>query len=209
MSFEKPASPCTDFSTSCRCRHEFCYQCVAKWKTCKCPNWDERHIINNARVPATNIPVAQVLAPHPLPAAVTRPANLPRAAVPNQAAPTPARPVVTPNTNANYPFAGSVAFGAFGSIAAATARANQPIAALTSPRPRVATPQDDEPDRERPRNRRHNRRTQHEHDFERYYRSEGWDTECHKCGHKERWVNCCSDCDLKVCWYCTKYRDLS
>ncbi|KAI3450517.1 hypothetical protein Pfo_007182 [Paulownia fortunei] len=37
----------------CRCGHEFCYKCGAKWRnkkaTCTCPIWDERNIIYNER----------------------------------------------------------------------------------------------------------------------------------------------------------------
>ncbi|KIK92812.1 hypothetical protein PAXRUDRAFT_146502 [Paxillus rubicundulus Ve08.2h10] len=30
------------FHMTCRCRTEFCYLCRARWKTCTCPQWDER-----------------------------------------------------------------------------------------------------------------------------------------------------------------------
>ncbi|KAG9311551.1 hypothetical protein JVU11DRAFT_7756 [Chiua virens] len=30
------------FHVTCRCRTEFCYLCGARWKTCRCPQWDER-----------------------------------------------------------------------------------------------------------------------------------------------------------------------
>ncbi|OCH93921.1 hypothetical protein OBBRIDRAFT_701325, partial [Obba rivulosa] len=29
------------FHMTCRCRTEFCYVCKARWKTCRCPQWDE------------------------------------------------------------------------------------------------------------------------------------------------------------------------
>ncbi|KAF2793126.1 hypothetical protein K505DRAFT_203416, partial [Melanomma pulvis-pyrius CBS 109.77] len=32
------------YHITCRCRYEFCYLCVAKWKTCTCLTWDERNI---------------------------------------------------------------------------------------------------------------------------------------------------------------------
>ncbi|KAF2019896.1 hypothetical protein BU24DRAFT_128957 [Aaosphaeria arxii CBS 175.79] len=34
------------FHITCRCRHEFCYTCLAKWRTCKCPLWTEENIVN-------------------------------------------------------------------------------------------------------------------------------------------------------------------
>ncbi|KAF2026099.1 hypothetical protein EK21DRAFT_27085, partial [Setomelanomma holmii] len=30
------------YHITCRCRHEFCYLCLAKWRTCECPAYDER-----------------------------------------------------------------------------------------------------------------------------------------------------------------------
>ncbi|GAA5835090.1 hypothetical protein JCM9279_007198 [Rhodotorula babjevae] len=30
---------------SCRCGHEFCYLCAAKWQTCDCPLWEERRLL--------------------------------------------------------------------------------------------------------------------------------------------------------------------
>lgn len=142
---------------SCRCRHEFCYLCVAKWKTCKCAVWDEHNILQPVAPPvAVDAP-----APHPQPA---MPANQNAGKAQPQAQAQPPiqrniQPQVGNNTHAGH-------------------RANR-------------------------RNRRKNRA--HVHNFERYYRSEGWDTACHRCGHTDRWVNCCFQCGLCVCWYCTKH----
>jgi hypothetical protein len=36
-------------SYSCRCKHEFCYLCASRWKTCSCQNADEENVINNGR----------------------------------------------------------------------------------------------------------------------------------------------------------------
>ena len=33
------------FHMTCRCRTEFCYLCRARWKTCPCPQWDERRLL--------------------------------------------------------------------------------------------------------------------------------------------------------------------
>ncbi|KAI6145752.1 hypothetical protein EDD17DRAFT_129344 [Pisolithus thermaeus] len=33
------------YHMTCRCRTEFCYLCRARWKTCGCPQWDERRLI--------------------------------------------------------------------------------------------------------------------------------------------------------------------
>ncbi|KAL4068439.1 hypothetical protein V8B97DRAFT_2058464 [Scleroderma yunnanense] len=33
------------FHMTCRCRTEFCYLCRARWKTCACPQWDERRLL--------------------------------------------------------------------------------------------------------------------------------------------------------------------
>ncbi|KAG5192952.1 hypothetical protein JKP88DRAFT_272254 [Tribonema minus] len=37
------------YHMTCRCRHEFCYVCVAQWKTCTCPIWDERRLLRQAQ----------------------------------------------------------------------------------------------------------------------------------------------------------------
>ncbi|KAH7357382.1 hypothetical protein BKA66DRAFT_247383 [Pyrenochaeta sp. MPI-SDFR-AT-0127] len=137
---------------TCRCRYEFCYVCVANWRTCKCPVWDERSIID------------------PIPAA-------------NNAA--------QPIANGVVPFRGFMQH-----------QAGQVQGQLQN-----AAPVANNANGKRRGNRRKRRNNQaHEHTFERYYRSQGWNTECHQCGNKDRWVNCCTNCDLAVCWYCTKYR---
>jgi hypothetical protein len=33
------------FHMTCRCRTEFCYLCSARWKTCRCPQWDENRLL--------------------------------------------------------------------------------------------------------------------------------------------------------------------
>ncbi|KAL5604413.1 hypothetical protein BROUX41_002385 [Berkeleyomyces rouxiae] len=33
---------------TCRCSHEFCYVCGARWKTCQCPQWDEDRLLRRA-----------------------------------------------------------------------------------------------------------------------------------------------------------------
>ncbi|KAI6038336.1 hypothetical protein EDC04DRAFT_2570160, partial [Pisolithus marmoratus] len=33
------------YHMTCRCRTEFCYVCSARWKTCRCPQWDERRLL--------------------------------------------------------------------------------------------------------------------------------------------------------------------
>jgi len=176
----------TNSMTRCRCRHQFCYLCVAKWKTCKCPVWNERNIIN---------PAERVAGPAaPAPAPVANPAPVPQQnpiqglfAVPAQPQPVP-RPALF--------------------------NAAPPAFANAAPAPAPAPVQHQSPQQVAANNRKKNRRGRkqrnrqraHEHDFERYYRSMGWDTTCHMCGHVDRWVNCCSECDLKVCWYCTTHR---
>ncbi|KIJ63803.1 hypothetical protein HYDPIDRAFT_182115 [Hydnomerulius pinastri MD-312] len=36
------------FHMTCRCRTEFCYLCQARWKTCTCPQWEERRLLATA-----------------------------------------------------------------------------------------------------------------------------------------------------------------
>ena len=64
------------FHITCRCRTEFCYLCRALWKTCRCPQWDERRLVNaaEARVDAqfarprvVNVPAPVQPPPPPLP----------------------------------------------------------------------------------------------------------------------------------------------
>lgn len=33
------------FHMTCRCKTEFCYSCGARWKTCRCPQWEERRLL--------------------------------------------------------------------------------------------------------------------------------------------------------------------
>ncbi|KAI9457935.1 hypothetical protein HD554DRAFT_1759385 [Boletus coccyginus] len=72
------------FHMICRCRTEFCYVCQARWKTCQCPQWDERRLLAAAeeRVDAQlgerrDAPVGQAV-----PAAVPVPANRAPVAMP-------------------------------------------------------------------------------------------------------------------------------
>ncbi|KAI0651662.1 hypothetical protein C8Q79DRAFT_997011 [Trametes meyenii] len=37
------------YHMTCRCRHEFCYLCTARWKTCSCTQWDEDRLITAAQ----------------------------------------------------------------------------------------------------------------------------------------------------------------
>ncbi|KAI0361832.1 hypothetical protein OH77DRAFT_1418090 [Trametes cingulata] len=38
------------YHMTCRCRYAFCYLCTAKWKNCKCAQWDENRLIAAAEV---------------------------------------------------------------------------------------------------------------------------------------------------------------
>ncbi|KAG9311554.1 hypothetical protein JVU11DRAFT_7759 [Chiua virens] len=108
------------FHMTCRCRTEFCYLCLAHWKTCQCPQWDERRLLTAAeeRVdaqlgrgqgrgvqrnvePVHRVPPVPVLAPPPLPArpfayapAENAPANRARVAAPATVT-RPAEPTLT------------------------------------------------------------------------------------------------------------------
>ncbi|POR37265.1 Uncharacterized protein TPAR_02531 [Tolypocladium paradoxum] len=33
---------------ACLCRAQFCYLCGERWKTCRCPQWEERHLLSRA-----------------------------------------------------------------------------------------------------------------------------------------------------------------
>ncbi|CAG9980506.1 unnamed protein product [Clonostachys byssicola] len=33
---------------TCVCKHQFCYVCGMKWKSCKCPHWDEQRLLTRA-----------------------------------------------------------------------------------------------------------------------------------------------------------------
>ncbi|KAF7671550.1 hypothetical protein GT037_010362 [Alternaria burnsii] len=84
------------FHIKCRCQYEFCYTCLAKWRTCKCPLWDERRIVDR-HIPANNapqnvvnlanaVPPIPVARPNPLPAQPTVRAAQPQPQVPAQPA---------------------------------------------------------------------------------------------------------------------------
>lgn len=36
------------FHITCSCKEEFCYCCAAPWKTCSCPQWEERNLYAEA-----------------------------------------------------------------------------------------------------------------------------------------------------------------
>lgn len=242
---------------------------MAKWKTCACPLWDERNIIDRPQFAAANVPAAQLPANDRAPPVAARPIQQALPGLFGQGAPAPvqhpaqpafARPAQRPLGNgafggpaqpafANAPFGAPAAapfgnaqqgglavndqsfvqafagfgqaFRDFGQNFAGIAQPAPPPAATappttTAPPPPAATAlpppaQQSRPAQNRRNNRNHRRQQQaqqpsHHHDFQRYYRSEGWNTKCGKCGKEDRWVNCCSDCDLKVCWKCTRYR---
>lgn len=44
------------FHMTCRCRGEFCYLCSVPWKNCTCPQWDETHLLREARARTARIP---------------------------------------------------------------------------------------------------------------------------------------------------------
>jgi hypothetical protein len=37
------------YHMTCRCRAEFCYLCSVPWKNCKCAQWDEGRLVEEAR----------------------------------------------------------------------------------------------------------------------------------------------------------------
>ncbi|ENH70770.1 Putative E3 ubiquitin-protein ligase ARI10, partial [Fusarium oxysporum f. sp. cubense race 1] len=53
------------FHISCRCGHQFCYLCGRQWKTCNCPQWDERRLMAQAG----ELAAARARAPAPAPVA--------------------------------------------------------------------------------------------------------------------------------------------
>lgn len=69
------ARPLTLLPLSCLCKHDFCYRCGEKWKTCRCPVWDQDRLLEHGQRIAPNIapqapqpavPVAPAAAPaHP------------------------------------------------------------------------------------------------------------------------------------------------
>lgn len=197
----------TNSLNRCRCRHQFCYLCVAEWKTCGCPVWDERNIIDAAA--PINDQAAAAPAANAAPAPFVNPApNLQPVAV------NPARNVPHMPLGLGYPAPIPVA-GPFPApfVPRYPAPFAAPLAApFAAPYPATVHPQMYHQAAAYRHNgnrrglRQQNYQDPHEHDFVRYYRSMDWDTECHLCGHSARWVNCCSGCDLKVCWYCTKHR---
>ncbi|KAG6332880.1 hypothetical protein ID866_6215 [Astraeus odoratus] len=98
------------YHMTCRCRTEFCYMCRARWKTCRCPQWDERRLLAVAehRVDAQfgaprraqpaqqqqqlARPVAAVQPVAPRPAPVPLPRVAPAPPVPPRPQPAPVAP---------------------------------------------------------------------------------------------------------------------
>ncbi|KAL6306048.1 hypothetical protein BKA93DRAFT_730067 [Sparassis latifolia] len=100
------------FHMTCRCRTQFCYLCRARWKTCACPQWDERRLLAAAEAradaqlrrgaaPAPARAVAQDFRANPV--ARARPAQA--ALAPAGAVPAPA-PTIRPAANPVRPAAG-------------------------------------------------------------------------------------------------------
>ncbi|KAF8137118.1 hypothetical protein EV363DRAFT_1316699 [Boletus edulis] len=90
------------FHMTCRCRTEFCYLCRARWKTCPCPQWDERRLMVaaeervDAQLGAGRARGARRHVP-PVPVPIVIPANRAPAPAPVPAQmPVPARPVAPP-----------------------------------------------------------------------------------------------------------------
>ncbi|KZT10448.1 uncharacterized protein LAESUDRAFT_721807 [Laetiporus sulphureus 93-53] len=86
------------FHMTCRCKTEFCYVCRAKWKTCGCPQWDERRLLAAAEARADAELGIAAVPPRPAPprphaarAAAPLPVPPRRAAAPPPVPP-PARP---------------------------------------------------------------------------------------------------------------------
>lgn len=45
------ARPTNNMATiSCRCGTQFCYVCTRRWRTCTCPQWHERNLLERATV---------------------------------------------------------------------------------------------------------------------------------------------------------------
>ncbi|KAL1703988.1 hypothetical protein EV121DRAFT_291775 [Schizophyllum commune] len=42
------------FHMTCRCRAQFCYLCAARWKNCRCRQWDEDRLLDTARLRVEN-----------------------------------------------------------------------------------------------------------------------------------------------------------
>lgn len=95
------------YHMTCLCKTEFCYLCRARWKTCACPQWDERRLYAAAearvdgqrpdvrRVPA---PRAAAVATNPVRAPVQEERRVRQVDPPRPAVAAPRRPA---NANAN------------------------------------------------------------------------------------------------------------
>ena len=93
------------YHMTCLCKTEFCYLCRARWKTCACPQWDERRLYAAAEarvdgqrpdVRRAQAPRAAAVAPNPVRAPVQEERRVRQVDPPRPAA--PRRPA---NTNAN------------------------------------------------------------------------------------------------------------
>ncbi|KAL1726962.1 hypothetical protein EV714DRAFT_218274 [Schizophyllum commune] len=42
------------FHMTCRCRAQFCYLCAARWKNCRCRQWDEDRLLDTAHLRVEN-----------------------------------------------------------------------------------------------------------------------------------------------------------
>lgn len=73
------------YHMTCRCKTEFCYLCRARWKTCRCTQWDEGRLVAAAEQRIDGL-LAGVRRPAPvqarwrLPDPVDREVNLPNRA---------------------------------------------------------------------------------------------------------------------------------
>ena len=52
----------TDKKHRCRCDYQFCYLCGNKWKTCRCPQFDERHVLRPT--PTEALEMAPIVCQH-------------------------------------------------------------------------------------------------------------------------------------------------
>ncbi|VDC05688.1 unnamed protein product [Peniophora sp. CBMAI 1063] len=53
------------YHMTCRCKHQFCYLCGERWKTCGCPQWDEGRLLTDANRRVVNEHGAQAAVRQP------------------------------------------------------------------------------------------------------------------------------------------------
>ncbi|GKT47380.1 ATP-dependent RNA helicase DEAH12, chloroplastic [Colletotrichum spaethianum] len=58
------------YHITCRCKDQFCYLCLAKWKSCECPAWNEARLINPGEGRVARDAQAHNIAPEQRPVAV-------------------------------------------------------------------------------------------------------------------------------------------